>query len=126
MESATSDVPTRSALAQGLRDIRALRRRYWLVSALGVPAIVALNGIFFALDIKSRWLQTASVLLLVAGWIWLSNRLAQRLSVAACPRCGEVYFARQWGPFELHGVFFGSCRSCGLRLRADKHPDRDV
>jgi hypothetical protein len=126
MESASRDAATRSAVTNDLRAIRGLRRRYWLVSALGVPAIVALGVAWYALNLPSRLAETVSTLALAIGWIHLSNRLERRLSEAVCPRCGEPFFARRWGPFELHGVFFGSCQSCGLPLRADKHPDRDV
>lgn len=114
------------AVARGLRNIRKLRRRYWLVSALFVPAIGVLGGVLSALSSPSRFGTTVVVLMLVVGWLWLSNRLELRVGEMCCPRCGEPYFARRWGPFALHGVFLGNCQHCGLRLRADKHPDRDL
>jgi len=123
--STLREAATASDIASALREIRKLRRRFWLVSALGVPAIVALGFVLSALELP-HWTGTPSVLALAVGWIWLSNRLEGRVANARCPRCGAPYFARQWGPFELHGVFVGSCQHCGLRLRADKHRDRDA
>jgi hypothetical protein len=126
MGPSSEDAVTTFTVAQGLREIRKQRRRYWLVSALGVPAMVTLGVVWYSLHLPSRWAETIATLSLGVGWLWLSNRLQRRVSEACCPRCGEPYFARRWGPFELHGVFFGSCQHCGLGLRADRQRDRDV
>jgi hypothetical protein len=109
-----------TVIRQGLRDIRARRRRYQLVSWLGLPMIVVVCQLLWSLFELPRWWGYI-VVLPVALWIWLSNRLAQQVWATKCPRCGEPFHARQWGPFELRDVFLWSCQHCGLKLRADWH-----
>jgi hypothetical protein len=108
-----------TVIRQGLRDIRARRRRYQLVSWLGLPVIFICQVLWSLLELP-RW-SGYIILLPVALWIWLSNRLAQQVWATKCPRCGEPFHARQWGPFELRDVFLWSCQHCGLKLRADWH-----
>lgn len=113
-------------VALGLRDIRKLRRHYRIVSWLGFLTVIVLGFVWTFLALSLRWAANVSTLSLGIGWIWLSGRLERCVALACCPRCGEPFFARRWGPLELHGVFFGSCQHCGLHLRADKKRHRDV
>jgi hypothetical protein len=113
------DLGSPAVIRDGLRDIRARRRRYQLVSWLGLPAIVVCQVLWSLLEVP-RW-SGYIILVPAALWIWLSNRLARRVWATTCPRCGEPFHARQWGPFELRDFFLWSCQHCGLKLRADRH-----
>ena len=115
------DTASPDVVAHGLRDIRARRRRYWLASALGVPAFVALGAVWSTFSSPPRWAGYLASLALGIAWLSLANRLERRVWMVACPRCGELFHARRWGPFELRGVFLRSCQHCGLHLRADRH-----
>jgi hypothetical protein len=126
MGEAQKAPPSAEAIERGLREIRAWRRRYNLVSALGVPAFVVLGLLWSTLGPTPRWLQYAAWLALGVGWLGWSSRLERRVIAAECPRCGGVYHARSWRGLQLRGIFLRSCQHCGLRLRPARPGDRDV
>src|SRR5829696_2566092 len=64
MESASRDAATPATVAQALRNIRKLRRRYWVASALGVPAIVGLGLVWHIFNLPSRSAATVASLTL--------------------------------------------------------------
>jgi hypothetical protein len=116
---------TLDSVTQGLRQLRRMRRQYWLASGAFVPLVSIVGGLA-ALAPIGRMPASAATLAIAIAWLGLINRLEQRLVVARCPRCGGLYHARRWRMFELRGVFLWSCQHCGLRLRADRHSRSDA